>query len=198
MNPFYPRFALRLLPRMLGIAAVGAVVGGVYGIVNDQVTYSISPEYFTRLKFQQFAYANFGFPTRVYVAEIGFLASGAVGFFATWFLARIAVPAWPTQVAFRRCLIGFAIIFASAFAAAIVGCVFGLYHSSDYSNWQEVGFVLGVVDLPAFVRVAYIHNAGHLGGLIGLIAAIAFLLRLKRRERNAALAGAATGSENLK
>ena len=72
MNIFYPRIELRLLPRMLGIAFLGAIVGGLYGILHDQITYSISPEYFTRLKFFQFHYADFGLPPRYFVAEIGF------------------------------------------------------------------------------------------------------------------------------
>jgi predicted ribosomally synthesized peptide with SipW-like signal peptide len=32
---------------MLAIAFVGALVAGTYGVFHDQVTYSISPEYFT-------------------------------------------------------------------------------------------------------------------------------------------------------
>ncbi len=37
---------------------------------------------------------------------------------------------------------------------------------SDLSYWE--GFrTLGVIDLPNFVRVAYIHNAGYAGPLAG-------------------------------
>ena len=75
MNIFYPKIQLRHLPRMLGIAFLGAIVGGVYGILHDQITYSISQEYFTKLKFDQFRYADFGFPARVFVSEVGFLAA---------------------------------------------------------------------------------------------------------------------------
>jgi len=165
---------------MLGIALLGAIVGGLYGMVHDQITYSISQEYFTKLKFDQFHYANFGFPIRVFVSEVGFLATWWVGFFSAWFLARIAVPSWPASVAFRRCLAGFAIIFILAFAAAVIGYGLGVYHSNDYSYWQDMCLSLGVTDIPAFVRVAYIHNASYIGGLIGLLAAILFLYRLKK------------------
>ena len=74
---------------MLGYAGLGAVLAGLYGILHDEITYTISPEYFTRLKFYQFDYADFGLPPRVLVAEIGFLATWWVGFFAAWFLARL-------------------------------------------------------------------------------------------------------------
>lgn len=102
MNLFYPRFPWRLLPRMLWITVLGAMVGGVYGVLHDQITYSISHEYFTKLKFDQFKYANFGFPVRIFVSEVGFLATWWVGFFAAWFLARIAVTGCYGRIVFVR------------------------------------------------------------------------------------------------
>ena len=181
MNIFYPKIQLRHLSRMLGIAFLGAIVGGVYGILHDQITYSISQEYFTKLKFDQFRYADFGFPARVFVSEVGFLATCWAGFFSGWFLARIAVPAWPPREAFRKCLAGFLIVFILAFSAAVVGYFLGIRHTGDYSHWQETCDGLGVADIRSFVRVAYIHNAGYIGGLVGLVCAILFLHRLKRR-----------------
>ena len=55
-----------------------------------------------------------------------------------------------------------------------------LLHGSDYSSWESMASKLGIVNLPSFVRVAYIHNAGYLGGLIGLVSAI-FHLRNRKR-----------------
>jgi hypothetical protein len=143
------------------------------------VTYSISHEYFTRLKFSQFRYADFGLPPRVFVAEIGFMATWWVGFIAAWFIARITVPALPRAAAFRHTVRGFLIIFASAFAAALIGYTLSLLHGSDYSAWEDLASTLGILDLPSFVRVAYIHNASYLGGLMGLFAAIICLRKRK-------------------
>ena len=165
---------------MLGIACLGAMLAGSYGIFHDQVTYSISSEYFTKMKFDQFHNANFGLPPRILVSEIGFLATWWVGFFSAWFLARIAVPAWPPAVAMRKCLAGFSIMLMLAFMAALIGYVMGVFHSNDYAHWQEYCQALGITDIPAFVRVAYIHNASYLGGLAGLVVAICFLLRQKK------------------
>jgi hypothetical protein len=179
MNILFPTIKLRYLPPMLGITLLGGIVAGLYGILHDQITYSISEEYFTKLKFHQFHYANFGWPVRLFVAEVGFLATWWVGAFSAWFLARIAVPAWPFPIALRRCLTGFLIIFSFAVLAASLGFALGLHHTQDYSYWQEMCMALGVTDIPAFVRVAYIHNASYLGGLLGLLAAIAYLMRLR-------------------
>ncbi len=179
-NLLYPKFPIALLPAMLGYAVAGALVAGAYGLIHDQVTYSISQEYFTRLKFAQFHYANFGFPPRVFVAEIGFLATWWVGFCSAWFMARITVPAFPRAAAFRHTAGGILIILAFAFAASLAGYVLSLMHGPDYSSWEDFTFMRRVTDVPNFVRVAYIHNAGYLGGLIGLVVAIIHLRMLKK------------------
>jgi len=182
MNIFYPRFRPNLLPAMLLYALLGALIAGVYGVVHDQITYSLSPEYFTCLKFVQFHYADFGLSPRFFVAEIGFLATWWVGFIAGWFLARMALPQWSPVESRSRILRGFGIIFACAFIASLLGFGLGLLRgpNADYSAWQEFVESRGIVDLPGFVRVAYIHNASYLGGLIGLILALIDLRRLKQ------------------
>jgi hypothetical protein len=86
-NISFPAFRKAVL-----LAMVGALIAGCFGILHDQVTYTISPEYFTRMKFGQFRSADFGFSERIFVAEIGFLATWWVGLVVTWFLARIAIP----------------------------------------------------------------------------------------------------------
>ena len=71
------------------------------------------------------------------------------------------------------------------FKLRLLPLMIGVYHSSDYSNWQELCWNLGVTDIPNFVRVAYIHNAGYIGGGIGLIVAIIYLLRLRKSDPGA-------------
>ena len=91
MRFLYPKIPLTDLPAMTGYALIGAVLAGAYGVLHDQVTYSIG----------------------------------------------------------------------------------------NLMAWENLGRSHGIVDLPAFVRVAYIHNSSYLGGLVGLIAAIV-LLRNRR------------------
>jgi hypothetical protein len=122
-------------------------------------------------------------PPRCFVAEIGFLATWWVGFIAAWFLARVAVPGAAPAEARSRCLRGFAVILVCAFAASLVGFGLGLSldSSADFSGWQAFASQRGITDLRGFVRVAYIHNASYLGGLIGLVIALVDLHRLKKR-----------------
>jgi hypothetical protein len=169
---------------MIRIGLVGGVVAGIYGVVHDQITYTISPEYFTKLKFAQFRYADLGFGDRVFASTVGFLATWWVGFIAAWFLARRLIPRQPRDHAIRQIRNGILCIFTCGVAFGIAGYGYGLWRrpDADDSSWTMLFRELKIVDTWAFVRVAYIHNAGYLGGLIGLVVA---LLTFRPRARSA-------------
>ncbi len=160
---------------MLLAALGGALIGGCYGALHDQVTYSISPEYFTTVKARQFAWADFGWSRRVFASVVGFLAAGAAGLFAAWFMARIAVPRMSLPEARGLILRGLGILFGFAAAGGILGWQLVLRHTGDYSYWRPRLPFLPIQDLPHFVAVAYIHNGGYLGGLAGLIIALIYV-----------------------
>lgn len=172
-----PHIPLRDLYPMIGISILGAVLTGIYGIVHDQVTYSISPEYFTNFKFHQFDYADFGFHDRIFVSIIGFLATWWVGFFCVWFLARRLMPEQPRAKACKQIGLGFSIVCASGILFAIGGYVLGLLRGpdADYAYWARMIHSLQITEPWAFIRVAYIHNASYLGGILGLILALLFV-----------------------
>jgi hypothetical protein len=179
-NLIYPKIGLRHLPLMFCFSLAGALIAGLYGVLHDQITYSISEEYFTRLKFDQFRYADFGQPRRMFVAEIGFLATWWVGFATAWFLSRIAVPVWPAKTALSHVCAGCATICLNALLGGFAGYVAGLFQNGVGS----LGFraaELDVHDIAAFVRVAYIHNAGYLGALVGCVIAIVRLRKIRDR-----------------
>lgn len=172
-----PKFPLADLPPMLAVAMLGAILASVYGVLHDQWTYSISPEYFTKLKFPQFAHANLGLGDRFFVATIGILATWWVGLLAAWLLARRLIPHQPRCQAYRQIRRGFAVIFAFSVAFALLGYVYGLWRGpeADYTAWTWAARSLQITDLWSFVRVAYIHNASYLGSLTGLIVAMLIL-----------------------
>ena len=169
-----PRIALADVLPMILVALIGGGIAGLYGILHDQVTYAISPEYFTKLKFQQFRYADFGLGNRVFASTIGFLATWWVGLIGAWFLARRLIPNQPRRTAFGQICNGMICIFGFALSFGILGYVYGLWRGphADYSSWQWALQRFDVTDHWSFVRVAYIHNAGYLGGIIGLIVAL--------------------------
>ncbi|MGB0763409.1 MAG: hypothetical protein ACPGO0_05625, partial [Acidimicrobiales bacterium] len=98
---------------MLVVCVAGALIAGLYGIIHDQITYTISPEYFTKLKFYQFEYVDFGLPNRAFVLFIGFLATWWVGFISAWIITRIAFTFWRPEERYRRCTKYFSIVLVS-------------------------------------------------------------------------------------
>jgi hypothetical protein len=176
------------LPAMARIAFVGAVIAGCYGALHDQISYAISPEYFTQLKFRQFDYADFGWTPRIFASEVGFLGSWWVGLFAGWFLARAGLAELPATTR-RSCTIeSFAILLAMTAVAGLVGAVLGLVvtQRGDLGAWDHWRRGLDLEDLRAFVIVAYLHAAGYLGALAGLVLAIVWVRRSLARSRHGA------------
>ncbi|MFO1021249.1 MAG: hypothetical protein U0903_11205 [Planctomycetales bacterium] len=169
------------LPAMVLAALAGGAIAGLNGILHDNITYSISPEYFTKLKFNQFRYADLGLGDRAYASTIGFLATWWVGAIAAWFLARRLVPNQPRPIAFRQIAQGFLCVLAFGFCFGLIGFLYGLWRGpdADYSLWEGAFQQYDIVHKWSFVRVAYIHNAGYLGGLLGLITAL-LLIRPQR------------------
>ena len=66
---------------LIRCGAVGAAVMAIFGALHDQLSYSISPEYFTLFKFEQFDVPR-SWPPRLGAAMVGGVAGGAAGLVA--------------------------------------------------------------------------------------------------------------------
>jgi hypothetical protein len=159
------------------LALAGALIAGIYGIIHDEVTYTISPEYFTRMKFDQFRAVDFGFSPRVFVAEIGFLATWWVGLIAAWFLARVALRKFehPGKQVIKAMLA----IVGVTLAFGITGYFTGPSISADRPGWGEALSEMGVTDSEAFYRVAGIHMGGYAGALTGFLYSLVRIILTK-------------------
>ena len=166
-----PRIPRADLPALLAFTLAGSLVAGCYGIVHDHIAFSIGPEYFRKFKFHQCSYADLGLGDWVFVSCIGFLGTWWVGLIGGWILARRILSTCSKKTAYQRIYAGFLIVFAAAALAGILGYLYGLWRgpNADYSAWQPALQQYGVSDVWPFMRVAYIHNAGYIGGLVGLL-----------------------------
>jgi hypothetical protein len=185
MNYLYPRIPANRLWAMGGISLLGAVIAGLYGAVHDQISFSISPEYFTKMKFEQFSYADLGFPPRVFASQVGFLATWWVGLFAGWFLARAGLVEIPVSMRWKCVARSFAIILMVTPIIGLLGVLLGVFlrKGSDLGEWIDVQSARGIEDIRAFVVVADLHLAGYVGAAIGLVLAIAYVRRCLVRSR---------------
>jgi hypothetical protein len=188
MSIWYPSISARRLPALIRVTVVCALFAGVYGALHDQVSYTISPEYFTQLKFHQFAYADFGWSPRVLAAEVGFLATWWVGLIGGWFIARAGLAELTERSTRYYTARTLAMAGGVAVTIGALGALLGAVQAhDDLSGWRAWQENLDLRDLPGFIIVAYLHWASYLGGLLGVVAAAVYVKRtLARAEQGAA------------
>jgi hypothetical protein len=160
--PSLPRGELATITRW---SIAGALVASTFGILHDQITYAISPEYFTQMKFAQFGSLQSQIPPRAFVALIGILATWWFGLIATWILARIAkspnlrqrIPnAWLT-------------IAISSITLASLGFIIGPSTLTTIPDWKDSALSLGVTNLTNFAKVAGIHLGSYTGATLATL-----------------------------
>lgn len=184
MNLLFPVVPVRHWLPMFGMTLAGCAVAGVYGVLHDQVTYSIGPEYFTRLKFDQFDYAEPACGSeRVFAGRIGFLATWWVGGIVAWVFARVGMIRENRVPPFREAGTGFAIVFGVSILAAVCGWGWGIWregtgHGGGWLGWMRS---LGVENIADFMKVAYIHNSSYIGGAIGTLFGCVYMARMRKR-----------------
>src|SRR5258708_39967535 len=73
------RFLMKKLLIYALLVVLAVLVAGFYGIIHNQISYTVSPEYFTKFKFRQFGFVDTQLPERVRASMVGFLASWWMG-----------------------------------------------------------------------------------------------------------------------
>jgi hypothetical protein len=165
---------------------IAIIVAGLYGIVHDQISYSVAPEYFTKFKFNQFGLTDAAFPERVRASIIGFLASwwmglpvgllvGAAGFIHRGPQRMLKISLCSIVIA-----VGFTLLFG------LCGLLYGYIQTrhvelAHYQNW----FIPeDVTDLRRFLCAGHMHNASYLGGVLAIVVAWGFHIVVRLRTRD--------------
>lgn len=85
---------------LIWIIILGSLIAGVYGIIHDQISYSVSEEYFTKFKFIQFGIQNL--PNRIGAGIVGFLATWWVGFPIAMILGLLGLRFAENKIMFKE------------------------------------------------------------------------------------------------
>jgi hypothetical protein len=149
-------------------------MAGIYGFLHDQISFTVSPEYFTLLKFSQF-----NIPDNLH-NRIG---AGIVGILATWWMGLVigviiipvglVIPNWKNY--FKVMLKTFIYVSLTALLIGIIALIYGLINY-DIVNIPQFSFPDGVVDKVNFAVVGNMHNFSYIGGIIGIIIGIIYII----------------------
>jgi hypothetical protein len=171
---------------LLGLIIAGPLLGAAFGALHDQLSYTLGPEYFTRFKFVQFAWAEVGaMPPRLGAAVVGMLATWWVGLYAGICLAAIGLlhrhPADMVRITLRA----YGLVALCAATLGIVGFIagwlaFGSNESAPYVDWWRPD---GLTSPRRFFAVGVMHTASYLGGALGVLLAAVYQVRVARRAR---------------
>jgi len=178
---------LKKLLTLFLIITLAPIIGGIYGILHDQITYSISPEYYTKFKFIQFGFIDFGNEAiltnpRLSVAWVGFLATWWMGLPIGLILGLVGLVNKDSKLMFKITMKAIVVTILVAFVTGLIGLAYGkLYLADTGVNWWLPD---NLIDEGNYIAVGSMHNFSYLGGLTGLIAGIIYSIRQKRITQN--------------
>lgn len=162
--------------------ALACVAAGAYGVLHNQISYTVSPEYFTKFKFIQFS-----------VGPIlrGRVGAGVVGWAASWWMgaliAMVLIPlTWraATHGQFVRTLFrAYGVVVLTTLAVGLIALAGGfIFIDASIGSFERYG--LAIDDDVAFARAGNMHNFSYLGGVIGVITGGWTAIRGSRRSAN--------------
>jgi hypothetical protein len=159
---------------MVPVLMVAAcLVAGLYGSAHNQISYTVSPDYFHAYKFIQFDIPEH-LRNRV--------GAGIVGWHASWWMGiligcpvlcvGLMLPDRRTYV--TRCLRAFGIVAGTALVVGLAALVCACFTITEADpNWQ---YPDGVTDKVAFDRAGTMHYFSYLGGFLGILTATVYLI----------------------
>lgn len=166
---------------VFAITIISAIIAGIYGILHDQLTYTISPEYYTKFKFIQFALTEERVPIkypRFYVAVTGWMATWWVGLIIGFILSLFTL--FQKENIYKTTLKAIVVVLLVAFITGLAGLICGYTFVSDLFSPMEWYYPENVIDKKSFTAVGTMHNFSYTGGLMGLVVGILYIQRYKK------------------
>ena len=159
------------------ILLITPIICGIYGVLHDQFTYTISPEYFTKFKFIQFQTAE-AIPNRLAVSIVGFKATWWVGIPLGIVLALIGLIHADWREMLNVYLKSLVRIIPVVFLVGLIGLFWGWgFHKESDLHWF---FPENLVDTKNFMMVGSMHNFSYIGGAIGLFVGVTYQFLAKK------------------
>lgn len=156
------------------LLAVACLIAGAYGALHDQVSYTVSPDYFHAFKFYQFN-------TPAHLQNR--LGASLVGWQASWWMGLpigvpvlaigLIMPGWKKYV--TRCLLALGVVAVTTLLVGLGALAYASWTITE-GNLPAFWYPDGVTDRIAFARVGIMHNFSYLGGFLGIITGSLYLV----------------------
>ncbi len=158
-------------------ALLGTMLACMYGVLHDQITYTISPEFYHLIRFPKYGITvDAG---RWGVAQVAIINTWKIGLLVSTVISFAGLIHSNNPKIIRYTLEAFVLAISIAAFMSLVGYVFGKFNQDQLSKLSD-----HVVGKEGFLVVQTIHNFTYIGSLLGMFAAIYF--QFYRRKRNRA------------
>ncbi len=166
----------------LKLILMAMVIAGFYGAVHDQISFTVSSEYFTAFKYIQFELVESALPDRVKAAVIGFLASWWMGIPIGLVVGGFGFLHQPADRMWNCSLRAFLVVAVVALLTGCVGLMIGWSQASRGLSEQDLWHLPEGLEAPGrFLAVGWMHNFSYLGGMIGLLGGVLAQFVQRRR-----------------
>jgi len=155
---------------LLGLLALCAVVGGLFGALHNQLSYSVGPSYFHDLKFAQFGISE-ELHNRLGAAVVGWRASWWMGLLMglpALLLGFFLLARPDTLLTAGIGVLAVAVIVTTLAVAGGIG--FGVT-LLDEARLADLPIPEDVSDPMGFVRAGIMHDMAYYGGIAGAVIA---------------------------
>jgi ABC-type dipeptide/oligopeptide/nickel transport system permease component len=152
---------------------------GFYGALHNQVSYTVSPGYFHKFKFDQFQ-INKPLRGRLGASLVGAMASWWMGFLIGIPLALVGlvIPGWRAYV--THVLFSFLVVVCTAFVIGFGALLYASVTITD-GNLPDYWYPAHAVNKVAFARAGTMHNYSYLGGGLGVLTGSIYLAVVRVR-----------------
>jgi hypothetical protein len=166
---------------------LATISAGAFGALHDQISYTVSSEYFTRFKFIQFGLLDEAVPERWRVAIVGFGASWWMGIPLGVLCGVAGFIQRSPGLMIRALLWSLPLLAAFTLTLALTGLAYGWFKTTtidlaDYRGWR---IAPDVEHLRRYLCVGYMHNWAYVGGDLSIPAVwlfhVGFWLRHRRK-----------------
>lgn len=165
---------------------IAVLLAGIYGTIHNQLSYTVSSEYFGKFKFRQFGLVDLALPGRVKASWVGWLASWWMGIPIGLIAGASGFMYREPCMMFRQTLKAYWVVVACTLVVGLLGLLYGVLETRtmDLAGYQHWYLPEDVVHLRRFLCAGYMHNSSYLGGLLGIAAAWLYQGIAKHRLRS--------------
>lgn len=160
------------LPLLVGFACV---LAGAYGMVHNQISFTVGPDYFHALKFVQFRVPE-NFHDRVGAALVGWQASW-------WMGLVIGIPIAVMSLGIPSSALARRVFLQAAFLVVAITLALGLVSLAFDPPMDHIPVPASAQDPIGYGRAAMLHDTSYLAGMIGLVVGLIYVGAQVRKAR---------------